>query len=629
MTPANAPRPAEAPRENADVVAAFEELVYRRRPGAGGRLLALLFQLATGKLRLDDEAVATRFAAAAGACLLDPGMKLGERDFERLAVVGRTLDNVFAASSLRTSDHLLSALGARDSASLARLWQSDRQAFIKALTLLSIDSQLPIDGEAVLGIEPRIALLAYLTLLSAKPISTMAGHARRERLLELAPRLKEAELPRTLDHLVLLSSAWMLCSYGERRDKHAIKPILNRVLRTWMLAGGMSDAELPAQRRMVERPTLLVAAEIMHSNHVQYRYFGQYLRQLRTRFRLVLLTEENQIDDHVKKLFDEVHSYKRSQDTSTLGDAVALVKRLAPDLIFWPSVGMRHWGPALANLRLAPIQFTALGHSASTFCDTVDYYLTEEGYVGDPALFSERLVLLPDASLLFERSPHYRPVALEVRTRAEPVRVALPSNLLKLNPAFIAVLRRIREQARRPIEFHVFPNVSGIELLATRRTLARELPGARVFQTMPYNKYLERLSACDLNLSPFPFGGLHSVVDSLRQGIPVVAMEGLEPHARTDAMLLRRLGMPGWLVCADVEAYVAAALRVIGDDALRAELSRQAVALDVDRVLYGDARTKLRSEVVDAVWWMYRNHEAIQASPKRVFKPVKGSEQLS
>jgi predicted O-linked N-acetylglucosamine transferase (SPINDLY family) len=182
------------------------------------------------------------------------------------------------------------------------------------------------------------------------------------------------------------------------------------------------------------------------------------------------------------------------------------------------------------------------------------------------------------------------------------------------------VLRRIREGARRPLEFHVFPNVSGLELLATRRTLARELPGARVFQTMAYNRYLERLSACDLNLSPFPFGGLHSVVDSLRQGIPVVAMEGLEPHARTDAMLLRRLGMPSWLVCADAEAYVAAALRVIDDDAQRVALSRQALALDIDRVLYGDATTRLGSEVADAVWWMYRNHESIQASAQRVYK---------
>ena len=612
--------PADAPREDGDAVAAFEQLVYRRRPGAGGRLLKLLFALATGKLKLEDEAVATRLAAAAGACLLDGGMRVTERDFERLALVGRTLDNLFAASALRTSDHLLAALGARDTASFARLWQADRQAFIKALTLLSIDSRLPIDAEALFATEPRLTLLAYLSLLSAKPITSLEGHARRERLLELAPRLQPAELPRTLDHLVLLSSGWMLCSYGERRDKHRVKPTLNRVLRAWMLAGGMSDAELPAKRRMAERPTLLVAAEIMHSNHVQYRYFGQYLRQLRTRFRLVLLTEDNQIDEHVRALYDEVHSYQRSTDTLTLGEAVATVKRLAPDLIFWPSVGMRHWGPAMANLRLAPIQFTGLGHSASTFCDPIDYYLTEQGYVGDPALFSERLVLLPDASLVFERSPHYKPVAPQIRARAAPLRVALPSNLLKLNPAFVAVLRRIREAAKRPLEFHVFPNVSGLELLATRRTLARELPGARVFQTMAYNPYLQRLSACDLNLSPFPFGGLHSVVDSLRQGIPVVAMEGLEPHARTDAMLLRRLGMPAWLVCADVEAYVAAALRVIDDDALRVDLSRRAAALDIDRVLYGDAATPLRSEVVDAVWWMYRNHEAIQASPQRVYK---------
>jgi hypothetical protein len=352
---------------------------------------------------------------------------------------------------------------------------------------------------------------------------------------------------------------------------------------------------------------------------VQYRYFGQYLRQLRSRFRLVLLTEKSQVDDHVKALFEQVHIYERRADASTLAGAIAWVKKLAPDLIFWPSVGMRHWGPPLANLRLAPIQFTALGHSASTFCDTIDYYLTEEGYVGDPALFSEQLVLLPDASLVFERSPHYRPIPPRKDARSGPLRIALPSNLLKLNPKFIAVLRRIREAASRPVQFHVFPNVQGIELHATRRTLARELPGSTVYPTMHYVAYLERLSACDLNLSPFPFGGLHSVVDSLRQGIPVVALEGLEPHARTDAMLLRRLGMPEWLIAKDVDGYIGAALRAIDDEAALASLRRQALALDIDRVLYGDATTQLRSEVAEAVWWMYRNHEAIQASGKKVF----------
>jgi hypothetical protein len=606
----------------AQLIAALEQQVYARSPQAFARLLDLLFRFATGRLGLEAEVElhATRLAAAIGPCLLEPSLKLEAADAERLALVGRALHNLFSASAFGTTDHLLEALGARDTESLARLAKADRNRYAKALALLTIDSALPIEAEALLAGSPRQALLAFLNLLGSKPITTLAGQARRERLLEAAAKLPAADIPRGTDFLVLLTNAWMLCSYAEGRGKHAIKPVLNRVLRDWAKKGGMSDAALPAKRALVERPKLLVAAEIMQSNHVQYRYFGQYLRQLRTKFRLELLTEEKQVDEPVRALYDAVHVYKRSQDGSTIAEAAALIKRLAPDVIFWLSVGMRHWGPPLANLRLAPIQLAGLGHSASTFCDTVDYYFTEEGYVGDPSLFGEQLVLLPDASLVFERSPHYAPVAPRIRAEARPLRVALPSNLLKLNPAFIAVLRRIRAAAKRPLEFRVFPNVSGLELDATRRTLARELPGARVFEMMRYQPYLERLADCDLNLSPFPFGGLHSVVDSLRQGVPVVAMEGLEPHARTDAMLLRRLGMPEWLVTKDVEGYVAAALRVIDDDRTRVALARQAAALDIDRVLYGDAGTPLRSEVVDALWWVYRHHEAIKASGRKAFR---------
>ena len=250
----------------------------------------------------------------------------------------------------------------------------------------------------------------------------------------------------------------------------------------------------------------------------------------------------------------------------------------------------------------------------------MDYYFTEEGYVGDASLLAEQVVLLPDESLIFERSPFYKPVSPAIRASATPLRVALPSNLLKLNPHFISVLRRIREKARRPLEFRVFPNVSGLELLATRRVFDRHLPGSIVHPVMAYNAYLAELNACDLNLSPFPFGGLHSVVDSLRQGIPVVALEGLDLNARTDSMLLRRLGMPEWLIAQDEEAYITAALRVIDNDAERVALSRQALALDIDRVLFGDATTKLRSDVVDAVWWIYQNHEAIKASGRKVFR---------
>ena len=71
-----------------------------------------------------------------------------------------------------------------------------------------------------------------------------------------------------------------------------------------------------------------------------------------------------------------------------------------------------------------------------------------------------------------------------------------------------------------------------------------------------------------------------------------------------------------------VAEYVAAALRIIDDDAQRVALARQALALDIDRLMFGDASTPRRSEVVDAVWWAYRNHDRLVADDRRVVRPA-------
>ena len=111
-------------------------------------------------------------------------------------MLGRTIAGVFAASAFGSSDHLLAALGARDTASFVRLWQEDPQRFAKALMLLSLDCKLPIDVEVLFAAPPQLALLAYLNLLSAKPsLPASPARRRRERLLELAPRLTPAEHP--------------------------------------------------------------------------------------------------------------------------------------------------------------------------------------------------------------------------------------------------------------------------------------------------------------------------------------------------------------------------------------------------------------------------------------------------
>lgn len=591
-------------------------LTALRRLASGGRLQ----ELAAPEAPQDEGVLATRLASALARIMTDPAIRFDDSAALRLAAVGRVLDYVHGMSGFGNADHILRMLGAADTEGLRRLFQADRRNFSKAWLLFSVDSSLPIDVGALLEVPPPLALLVAMSLVSQKPILTELGYQRREAIVSLAARLKPVPLPLSPDHLVLLSAAWMLCSYASARDKHSIKPVLNRVLRLWGEGIGLSDAAVPEARPLKARPTLLVAAEIMHSNHVQYRYFGQYLRQLRQRFRLVLVTEGAPADPHVQALFDEIRIFKREGGTAYFNKIVDDIKSIAPDMIFYLSVGMRHWGPVLANFRLAPIQFVGLGHCASTFCDTMDYYFTEQGFVGDPELLSEQLVLLPDESLIFERSPHYTPLTPIIRETAEPLRVALPSNLLKLNPYFIGVLRRIRDRARRPLEFHVFPNVSGLEMTATKRLFDLNLPGSIIYPIKRYNDYLADVNACDVNLSPFPFGGLNGVVDSFRQGIPLITLEGPDLPARLDSMMLRRLGMPEWLIAKNEEEYIAAALRLIDNDGERVALSRKILELDVESVISGDATTPLKRDVVDAVWWMYQNHEAIKASGRKVFR---------
>ena len=597
-------------------LATFERAVHSRALNRVDLLAEILVDLATGKVADNVAAGAAvpdarllRLASAIAALMADPTTTIEQNQLDRMTPVVSDLHRLFQATGFGGTDFVLRTLSQEG---------ISPELLAQRLPLLSLDSELSWPPDFLDTLPPRTAQQVLAFLIGTKPVMTRLGQARRDRLLDHATTMQPADWPVSIQHLVLITTAWMLCSYAGTPNKHAIKRLFNTTLKGMAQVWSLTAPPLPRERVLKGRPRILFASEIMHSRHVQYRYFGQYLRQLRTRFELVLLTEKKEVDDHVRALFDAVHVFDRSEP-GYLNNIHRIMVETAPDILFYPSVGMRHWGPLFANLRLAPIQLTALGHSASSFCDTVDYYLLEEGYVSDPALFGETVLTVPDDSLVFERMPGFTPPAPDIREAPSPLRIVLPSNALKLNPDFIATLGKIRGAVKRPLEFHFLPNANGLELAALNRAIQPVLPGAHVHGTLSYDRYIGLISACDLNLSPFPFGGLHSVIDSLRQGLPVVAMDCPEPHGRTDAMLLHRLGMPDWLIAKDEEAYIAAALRVIEDDALRVSLSRQALAIDVGNVMFGDATTPLRSEIVDAVWWIYQNHEAAQADGRKLW----------
>jgi hypothetical protein len=202
------------------------------------------------------------------------------------------------------------------------------------------------------------------------------------------------------------------------------------------------------------------------------------------------------------------------------------------------------------------------------------------------------------------------------------LRIAVPAMVAKLNAHFLTVCRSILAKSDRRIEFHFFPDTVGLDAYLTSRELGRWVRGAVLHPRLDYSDYLEALARCDLHLSPFPFGGTNSNIDSMRLGIPMIACEGPELHAQTDAAMMRHAGLPETLIARDAREYERIALRVIADDRERAALAAQLRQTDIPARFLERSDHRFAEEVLRLFRWIHAEHEAIQASGRRYWTVV-------
>ena len=575
-----------------------------------------------GGIEVADEAILaqgyTWWASAITRLLSEPSLDLSEAVFARLARLHPALTDIFGCSDFGNCDQLLGAAAAR----LQSAGNTDRAALERMLLGYSLYSDANLDFRQFLRTVPDLAARAYFGIMSSPLMLTRASFAKRQELLELGPELEHVQIP--LDELHGVAWTWFLSSYDDRPGKHDIKRHLNRIFRASLSEVGVRDLVRSASRPTKARPTVVVAIEQFRSTHAMYRCYAPAIRQLKEHFDLVLLCEPGVVDDRSQGLFDRVLPVHFTP--GGLRRTIADLEKLAPDIVYYPSVGSSARIIALANLRLAPIQIITLGCPATTNADTIDYVVTEERYLGDPELFSETVLCLADGSCQFEKWPDMRSVTPIIREHADPIRISVPSTPFKLNPTFMATCQEIAQRSDRRVEFCFFPSRMGVKLHHTRKRIRGWLPEATVFQNSDYHTYITNLNSCDLQLITFPFGGTNSSMDALRQGIPIVTLEGDEVHSRTDAVFIRHIGAPDWLIADSNEAYVEAALRLIHDDRERVAISRQILEADVDGQ-YHDCRYETHPKDFGALFkWLYENHEAVQADGRKVWRPADRAE---
>ncbi len=529
------------------------------------------------------ERFCTRLVSAVSTLFANPDFRPSNECFRLFLTLHEWIGMLFSATAFGDADHVTRYLNPRG--------PNDRQflpgdAFLEKLCLLySIDSALELDFAALWAHDKVLAACLALVLLAPVFKGSVNGHAKHEALLQWLPgKLRQIA---DLDDLptAVLHNAYMFCSYADTAERHAIKQDINVLVRRKLAHLGLNDlpalATSPARERAQSRkkPLMIVVVEWFNGAHSIYRTHSRTIEAAREHFEVVGFGFGYAVDETGRAVFDR---FIELENPDYIGDSLRTIRAFAeaeqPDVLYMPSVGMFVLTVFMSNLRIAPLQIAALGHPATTHSDKIDYISVEEDYVGDPACFSERLLKLPKDGQPYRASHALPDITPQVPQRREAVHIIVTASPMKLNPVFLDACGQIQARAGVPLQFHFMPGTSsGLPLLQMRRVIGAAVPGAIVHGFHDYAAYMARVDDADLFLSPFPFGNTNGIVDAFTLGVPGVCKTGPEVFEHIDGALFARIGMPSWTMADSVDAYIAAALRMITQHDEREALRRQLI----------------------------------------------------
>lgn len=260
----------------------------------------------------------------------------------------------------------------------------------------------------------------------------------------------------------------------------------------------------------------------------------------------------------------------------------------APDLVFFPEIGMDPLTYFLAFSRLAPVQCTTWGHPMTSGIPAVDYFLScaaaeADGESAD-ALYSERLVPLGGLPFSYVRPPRPEPLGKRADFGLDEgaTYYFLAQNLFKVHPDMDAPLRAILEGDPDGklllLDGH---DPSWSEVLRRRFAATLGEYSARVvfLPRQGHEDYMRLLALCDVSLDSFPFCGGNTTYQALAMGTPVVTYPGAFLRGRLSLAIYKHMGVSDF-VAATLEEYTEIAVRLGTDPDWRAASAARIAAAD-------------------------------------------------
>lgn len=374
-------------------------------------------------------------------------------------------------------------------------------------------------------------------------------------------------------------------SYHGRQDDRQLLGELEQTLRAACPTLNFTASHVGRTRR-AGKPRVGVCSHFLFDQSVG-RAIHAYVKALAAdAFALTLLHVPPFFDDHLSRGLSQYATVVRLP--FDLAAARATVAALELDLLIFPEIGMDALTYYLALSRLAPAQWTTLGHPCSSGLSTIDSFLSYATLEvpGSERFYSEHLIRLPEGAIY----PDYPAPELPGRphTRRQlglpgdgPLLIC-PQSLFKLMPQFDDALHGILQAC--PTAHILLPQAKHAgQVTAISQRFEKKMGAlAKRFIYFPRrsrSEFIALVAACDVMLDPFPVGGGITTWDALVTGIPIVTWPGELMRSRLAWSALAHMDV-ATTVAHDLESYIAITLRLLADaeerTAVRRAMSAQA-----------------------------------------------------
>lgn len=600
----------------------FENAVYTRKHELAGKLLLRLLQLIDhnygefpNEIRFKNNSHQTeieqvidhffgRLAAAITSLFADPDFQLSEGGFYQLMMCQRWLDIIFSRTAMKNADHVIYSLNNLGWDSPTIQWNA--RDILKMALIMLPDSGVPIDLNMVWKSSPLLAVNIALAWVTPRFLGTVTAHKRRDFALQWLPEHLEKLKMEELLQLPLnkLHDVYMHCSYSSRKNKHDIKKAIHLIchkLIDYCGVKGISGKICKDIPLVNGKPVMVVLLEWFNTNHSVFRTHSRSLLAMKNKFYLIGIGDDKCVDQGGRDVFDEFVTLQPGTFLDQLKFVKEIIDTREASVLYMPSVGMQLITIFTSSIRLAPVQFTALGHGASTQSPWVDYFAVDEDYIGEKTTFSEKIIALPADAMPFINSSSLDASEIKPLSHAwnGKVKIAVAATVMKLNPEFLSACRQIAKRAKTKIEFNFFVGgCTGLVWPLVQQFISGYIPdNSIIYRHLPYPEYMRKLSLCEMFITPFPYGNMNGIADAAICGLVGVCKSGPHVHEHIDAGLFKRLGLPKWTIAKSVEKYIEAAVRLADIHEERFKLQKQLISSNNLNKLY-EGRPEILGEEI-------------------------------